>query len=111
VPQRHPLSWTSRRDLTEVSLGRIHILGGKQPEPLLPSAGDHAVAQRRWRARLREAVDIAARRAVIADWAVAAGGRVERDLLILPSDLPLRLASVEMTAMASCVRIRREVLR
>jgi hypothetical protein len=59
-----------------------------------------------WRARLRAAVDIPARRAVVADWAIAAGGRVEHDLLVLPPDLPRRLARAEMTAMASYVGIR-----
>src|SRR5215207_323030 len=61
-----------------------------------------------WRARLREAVDIPARRAVIADWAIATGGHVEHDQLVLPPDLPPRLATAEMTAMASYVGIRRE---
>jgi hypothetical protein len=64
-----------------------------------------------WRARLRAALDIRTRRTVIADWAIAAGGGVEHDLLLLPPDLPPRLARAETTAMASYVGIRRELLR
>jgi hypothetical protein len=53
-----------------------------------------------WRRRLKDCASIATRREIVADWARAAGGSVEGNVVILPVGLPRGLALAELKTQA-----------
>jgi hypothetical protein len=85
-----------------------------------PRAGDHAgpigPEPPPWpdvdalRRAYGEARGVEAKRAMVAEWAAAAGGRVENGALLLPADVPNSLALATLKTYARCVGLRVEAI-